>query len=91
MRKVQYEIVHFSGHVQGVGFRFAARQVAQEFDVTGFVKNLADGRVVVEVSGAGEEIDGFVAAIQERMHGYVRQTERRRGTEVVSFTGFEIR
>ncbi len=91
MRMVQYEIIHFSGHVQGVGFRYATRQVAQEFEVTGFVENLTDGRVVVEVTGTAGEIDAFLAAVQERMHGYVRQVERRRGTESVAFTGFEIR
>ena len=35
--------VYFSGHVQGVGFRYTVRTLSLEFDVTGWVKNLGDG------------------------------------------------
>ena len=42
----------FRGHVQGVGFRYTARQLASRYDVTGFVRNLTDGRVELLVDGA---------------------------------------
>ena len=45
MADVHHESVFFSGHVQGVGFRYAVLQVAKEFEVAGYVRNLADGRV----------------------------------------------
>lgn len=45
MVEVHHETVFFSGRVQGVGFRYSALQVAKEFDVSGFVCNLTDGRV----------------------------------------------
>ena len=48
--------VHFSGHVQGVGFRQATLQVAKEYEVAGFVMNLTDGRVRLEVEGAAEVV-----------------------------------
>lgn len=97
---VQHVTVYFTGHVQGVGFRYTARRIAHEFEVTGFVKNLADGRVQLEVVGASAEIDGFIAAIEERMHGHIRSTERQvaavgakdaAGATPVAFNGFEIR
>jgi acylphosphatase len=100
---VQHVTVYFTGHVQGVGFRYTARRIAHEFEVTGFVKNLADGRVQLEVVGAPAEIDGFLAAIEERMHGHIRKTERQvegagakegkgaAGVAPVTFNGFEIR
>lgn len=91
MTTVSHETVHFSGHVQGVGFRYTARQVAKEFEVTGFVQNLADGRVRAEIEGKASEIDAYVAAVQERMDGYVRQIERSRGSRAPQFTDFEIR
>jgi acylphosphatase len=86
-----HETVHFSGRVQGVGFRYSVLQVAKEYDVCGFVQNLTDGRVLVEVSGAGEDISDFVGAIEERMEGYVRQVERATSSTPANFVGFTIR
>jgi acylphosphatase len=37
--------VLYTGHVQGVGFRFTVRELAQRFAVTGFVRNLSNGKV----------------------------------------------
>lgn len=88
---VQHATVHFSGHVQGVGFRYATRQVATEFEVAGWVANLADGRVVLEAEGRPAEIEAFVAAVQDRMHGHVRKTEWVKQTRAPLFKGFEIR
>ena len=57
MTQVQHESVYFTGHVQGVGFRYAAMQVAREFEVSGFVRNLTDGRVLVEIEGQASRCD----------------------------------
>ena len=43
--------VYFSGRVQGVGFRFTACRLARPLGLTGWVKNLWDGRVEMEVQG----------------------------------------
>ena len=90
MADVHYESVFFSGHVQGVGFRYAALQVAREFDVAGRVSNLADGRVLLETEGAEAEVGAFVAAVEEKMHGYVRKVERSGAKRRAQFTGFII-
>jgi len=45
-RRVMYE-----GRVQGVGFRFSVKEIAQGFEVAGWVRNLPDGRVQLEVQG----------------------------------------
>jgi acylphosphatase len=55
--------VFYSGHVQGVGFRYAVKQIAQGFEVTGSIRNLADGRVELQASGAPEELTAFLDAI----------------------------
>ncbi len=91
MSSFNYEIVHFSGRVQGVGFRYNVSQVAKEYEVCGFVQNLTDGRVKLEVQGAAAEIAAFVESIEARMHGYVRQVERERGHGDPRFAGFSIR
>ena len=91
MGEVQHATIHFSGHVQGVGFRYTTRQIAQEFEVAGFVRNLPDGRVEVEVEGASSEIAAFVTAIEERMHGYIRKVEQAAKRRAPQFQGFTIR
>jgi acylphosphatase len=91
MSEVHHESVCFSGRVQGVGFRYATLQVAKEFDVAGFVCNLPDGRVQLEAEGRAEDVAAFVAAVEERMHGYIRKTERTARREAAQFSGFGIR
>lgn len=90
MPDVHHETVSFSGHVQGVGFRYAVLQTAKEFDVAGFVRNLADGRVQLEAEGTPEEIAAFVTAIEGKMHGFIRKMERASATRAPEFRGFAI-
>jgi len=80
----------FSGRVQGVGFRYLTLQLARGYEVAGYVENLAGGRVCVEVEGEEREVAGFLAAIEERMQGYVRQVEKMAGVRVRQFSGFSI-
>lgn len=91
MADVHHERVYFSGHVQGVGFRYTALQVAKEFEVAGIVRNLADGRVELEAEGRVAEIEAYLAALQERMHGMIRKIERTGGTRARQFSGFAIK
>ena len=64
--------VFYEGRVQGVGFRYTVRQLATGFDVVGWVENLIDGRVQMEVQGGAEEIDEFLQAIRDsHLRGYI--------------------
>ena len=91
MPDVHHESVFFSGHVQGVGFRYSVLQVAKEFEVAGYVSNLADGRVQLEAEGDAKEVDAFVSAVQEKMHGYIRKTERSSDPRPAQLSGFVIK
>ncbi len=53
-----------SGRVQGVGFRDTCQRVAAERGVTGWVRNLGDGRVEAVFEGAAEQVDEMVAWAQ---------------------------
>lgn len=53
----------FSGRVQGVGFRYTAYTLAQAIGLTGWVKNLYDGTVEMEIQGMETEIDRLVLSL----------------------------
>jgi acylphosphatase len=67
--------VLYSGRVQGVGFRYTARRIAQQHAVSGFVRNLDDGRVELVAEGAASEVDRLLAEIAEAMTGYIRDVK----------------
>lgn len=48
------------GVVQGVGFRFTTKQVADNIGVNGIVRNENDGSVYSEATGSAEQIDEFI-------------------------------
>ncbi len=57
--------VFVSGHVQGVFFRDFARRWASNLGLTGWVKNLWDGRVEVVAEGEQEKIESLLARLKE--------------------------
>lgn len=91
MAEIHHETAFFSGRVQGVGFRYQTLQVAREFEVAGFVTNLADGRVQLEAEGRSGDVADFLAAVEERMAGYIRKVERSGQRREPVFSGFAIR
>ena len=58
--------IYFSGRVQGVGFRYRSYYIAQSLGLTGWVKNLWDGRVEMEVQGQPLDIQELLKRIQEQ-------------------------
>ncbi len=91
MPSVHHVIAHYSGHVQGVGFRYQTLQVAKGFEVSGYVQNLADGRVLLEAEGRREEVEAFLAAVAEHLDGYIRQADRAVIPLPAGFRGFALR
>ena len=53
-----------SGRVQGVGFRYRAYYTARAMGLTGFVKNLYDGRVELEVQGDEDMVRSFLGEVE---------------------------
>jgi len=54
-----------TGRVQGVGFRFFAVEAAEEFGITGWAKNLSDGRVEVEAQGLKERVEVMIKRMRQ--------------------------
>jgi acylphosphatase len=83
--------IYFSGRVQGVGFRFTTREIAARHPVSGFVKNLADGRVQLVVEGARDALDRFVQAIEAEMGRYIDGKQETVLSATDEFAGFGVR
>lgn len=85
--------IFYGGRVQGVGFRYATKQLAAGFDVTGWVKNLPDGRVEMLVMARDpDELDAFLTELQENSgvsHG-IKETEVRTVPAPAGVSGFSI-
>lgn len=84
--------VHYEGRVQGVGFRYATKRIAMGFEVTGWVRNLPDGRVEMLVCGDDEEVGDFLREISESQLGPHIQNETRTAVSAgEELSGFSIR
>ena len=83
--------IFYSGHVQGVGFRYTVKTVAAGFEVAGAVRNLPDGRVELVAEGTRAELEAFRVAIRvEGLAGFIHDEAVTWGETKNEFRGFEI-
>jgi len=83
--------VTYTGHVQGVGFRFTVCRVAQRHAVTGFVRNLPSGDVELVAEGQPEVISQFLHDVAEAMSGYIDNADVADATPTGEFQAFDVR
>ena len=83
---------HFSGHVQGVGFRYTVRALAKSFPtLRGYVRNLPDGRVELVVEGDEAEIARLHERIGEKMEGFIKNRTDDDSPPTQEFEDFSVR
>lgn len=82
---------YYNGRVQGVGFRFSAQKLAVDFSLTGWVKNLPDGRVEFLGEGKEESLHRVLAKIDTEFSNYIRKKEVTWLPASGEFEQFEIR
>ncbi|MDO8730585.1 MAG: acylphosphatase [Candidatus Omnitrophota bacterium] len=84
--------VFWSGRVQGVGFRYTAESSALQLGVTGWVRNLPDGRVEAVVEGPEKTLKTLLDQIASgAMKKYIRGVETRWEKPTGEFDDFQIR
>lgn len=71
MRRVSLTVF---GRVQGVGFRYATKMVADKVGVTGLVRNLLDGTVYIEARGTDREVSDFIQVVKKGPSPYDKVT-----------------
>lgn len=84
--------VLYKGHVQGVGFRYSTKRIASGFDVTGWVKNLPDGRVhLMAQASEADELDAFLEDIQQSsLASHIKEREMKVVPAETGLRGFSI-
>ncbi|MDD5137164.1 MAG: acylphosphatase [Candidatus Omnitrophica bacterium] len=83
--------LYYSGSVQGVGFRYTAHSTANSLGLTGWAKNMPDGRVEVLCEGRDADLQKFMQKIGEVFKGYIRDVDVGWGGATGEFDGFDIR
>ena len=82
---------YFSGHVQGVGFRFTTIDIAERFPgIVGFVRNMPDGRVELVAEGPVERIHAFITAVGDAMGPYIRGVQKKQFPATGEFSDFRV-
>lgn len=81
----------FSGHVQGVGFRYTARATSESYAVTGYVRNLGDGRVELVMEGSSGDREAMLDDIRARMGDYISDEEITESAANGEFRTFGVR
>lgn len=81
----------YTGRVQGVGFRYSVHEVSRRFAVTGYVKNLPDGRVELVMEGDAGPLQEMADAIAQRMADNITHARGHTAQATGEFSDFVIR
>mgnify|MGYP001294652392 CR=1 FL=1 len=79
------------GRVQGVGFRYFTLQVAQATGLTGWVRNLADGRVEIEAQGENSALENMICRLREGPVWSLVSNVKVRYIPAVNDSSFEVK
>jgi acylphosphatase len=84
-------LCHFNGRVQGVGFRYTVKNIAMQYNVAGYVKNLPDGRVELVMEGPDQEMEHLLEDVNRKMNCYIQQVNQSVIPATGEFAHFAIR
>ena len=83
-------MIYYSGKVQGVGFRNTAARISLKYPVTGWVKNLDDGRVQLVIEGSADAVEGFLKAVRMVWKDNITKEEITEQAVTGKFTQFVV-
>lgn len=89
MKKIRIQV---QGRVQGVGFRYTTKLLADRMGIQGSVKNESDGSVTIEAIGEEKQVDAFVEAVKDSPSpsGKVISTKIQEDPSIKERTSFDV-
>ena len=82
--------VVFFGRVQGVGFRWTTSRIAKRHEVSGTVRNCADGSVEIIAQGTAIEVERFLSDIASTMAANIERSETAEESVQADLSGFAV-
>jgi acylphosphatase len=67
--------IYYSGQVQGVGFRYRTQRIAEMYPISGWVRNLTDGRVEVLAQADEKDLEDFITQVDDQLGIHIRNKQ----------------
>ena len=83
--------MRFTGMVQGIGFRWTAKRIAEVLGLSGWVRNNSDGSVSLAALGEDSDIAELVERLDAAFGPYIQGVENRDANAEMAGRGFHIR
>lgn len=83
--------IFFYGTVQGVGFRYTARALAEKYEIKGWVMNTTSGEVELEVEADSKDLENFLQDLKEEFKSYIKNINTEEFPPTKKFQDFRIR
>jgi len=80
----------YSGRVQGIGFRYTVREIADSFMVCGWVRNLSDGRVEVLAEAEENPLVSFLEQVNGHFSSYIKEVSKEWSPATGEFRDFQV-
>jgi len=91
-RELERRTIHYSGQVQGVGFRWRVDRIVESAPgLSGYVRNLADGRVELVLEGPPAGLAATIARVRLELAAHIRNESSVTSPATGEYLGFRIR
>jgi len=81
----------YSGRVQGIGFRYFVLNIASQLKISGWVKNLDDGRVEIIAQASEDILKNFLQEINQQFCGSIKDSNTEWLPASGELSGFQIK
>ena len=82
---------YYTGSVQGVGFRFVAKDFAQKLKLVGWVRNLTSGQVELLAEGDKKSLEKLLSDLSSHFKDQITDTNIEWGKPCKKFLDYRVK